>query len=231
MVSRYETGKAFPSGEVLFRLLGLADVDDEIVAFNEAIRDKVATGDPDAKAVEDRFFENLDLGGAFLGINPQSKLYNSPTEQVRVFMALSKQVWNIGFIDIGIIEILAFFVSAAREPKARSVFQKISTYLEVELAALGYDKRQVVDAVLRKFGKGAVVPIGNAQETERRKYQVMIRCPQTKKAVDTGWTTDRESWRRIDLNENPARREVSCPYCQGYHRWNKEDAFLKAVVQ
>lgn len=55
--------------------------------------------------------------------------------------------------------------------------------------------------------------------------QVMIRCPNTDRAVYTGL---RYSWTIFDwvpLEEDPS---VSCPACGEEHAWTKNDAFLRA---
>jgi len=54
-------------------------------------------------------------------------------------------------------------------------------------------------------------------------FQVMIRCPVTGRAIQTGLTADPKTWkdRHIGLNS------VSCPECKQIHTWRKKDAHLE----
>jgi hypothetical protein len=53
-------------------------------------------------------------------------------------------------------------------------------------------------------------------------WDVMIRCPDTGKAVHTCLALELDSWAAIEL---PAQR-VSCPECGKLHKWEKADAWL-----
>ena len=56
-----------------------------------------------------------------------------------------------------------------------------------------------------------------------RVLRVMIRCPRTGKAVETGIeTTSKEEFDRTYEAVPP----VQCPHCGETHRWKKEEAFL-----
>ena len=56
--------------------------------------------------------------------------------------------------------------------------------------------------------------------------RVMIKCPKTGAAVETGRETDREMW------ESPAftlssQRLQECPSCGEEHTWSQTEAFLE----
>ena len=53
---------------------------------------------------------------------------------------------------------------------------------------------------------------------------VMIKCPNTGKAVPTGINMDQASFDSSDMRDNALG---GCPACGGTHVWNKEDAFLE----
>jgi phage terminase large subunit GpA-like protein len=48
---------------------------------------------------------------------------------------------------------------------------------------------------------------------------LMIKCPSTKKLVNTGMNTDRASFERSDYRNNT----VPCPHCGHAHTWSKQD--------
>jgi hypothetical protein len=51
---------------------------------------------------------------------------------------------------------------------------------------------------------------------------VMIRCPQTGKAVATGIDTDPESFRKLP----DVLAFVLCPHCGLEHAWRRDEAWL-----
>jgi endogenous inhibitor of DNA gyrase (YacG/DUF329 family) len=56
-----------------------------------------------------------------------------------------------------------------------------------------------------------------------RVLRVMIRCPNTGRAVDTGVeTTSQEEF----ASEVLVGQSVACPHCGQTHTWSKPDAFL-----
>jgi endogenous inhibitor of DNA gyrase (YacG/DUF329 family) len=56
-----------------------------------------------------------------------------------------------------------------------------------------------------------------------RIFRVMVRCPTTGKAIETGIeTTSQDEFSRTYEAIPPA----DCPHCGQTHRWKKEDAFL-----
>ncbi|MFC2003443.1 hypothetical protein ACFLV4_05825 [Chloroflexota bacterium] len=54
--------------------------------------------------------------------------------------------------------------------------------------------------------------------------RVMIKCPRTGKAVDTGVSMSKESFERSIFKDNEMG---NCPACAGRHVWSNEDAFLE----
>jgi hypothetical protein len=51
---------------------------------------------------------------------------------------------------------------------------------------------------------------------------VMVRCPQTGRAIPTGIETDRESFRRRPVFYSRTR----CPRCRVDHSWFAQDAWV-----
>lgn len=68
-----------------------------------------------------------------------------------------------------------------------------------------------------KFSSG-IVP---GTKTRR----VMIKCPQTGGAVETGVAMDEEAFATVTL-----KYDLKCPACGSVHHWNKSDAFLEPVA-
>ncbi|MFC2067307.1 hypothetical protein ACFLUO_09755 [Chloroflexota bacterium] len=54
--------------------------------------------------------------------------------------------------------------------------------------------------------------------------RVMIVCPRTGKAVETGISMVKESFEHSTFKDNIIG---NCPACTGRHVWSKEDAFLE----
>ena len=54
--------------------------------------------------------------------------------------------------------------------------------------------------------------------------KVMIKCPETGKAVPTGMAMDKASFDTAVLSNNTLG---NCPACGKDHVWSKEDAFLE----
>jgi hypothetical protein len=52
---------------------------------------------------------------------------------------------------------------------------------------------------------------------------VMIKCPETGKAIRTGMSMDKGSFDSSTLTNN----SVGCSECGGSHTWSKEDSWLK----
>ena len=67
-----------------------------------------------------------------------------------------------------------------------------------------------------KFSSG-IVP---GSKTRR----VMIKCPQTGQAVQTGVALDDEAFETVKLDYS-----FQCPACDRTHRWTKSDASLEAT--
>jgi endogenous inhibitor of DNA gyrase (YacG/DUF329 family) len=53
---------------------------------------------------------------------------------------------------------------------------------------------------------------------------IMIKCPNTGKAVPTGMAADEKTWQ--DPTNIFRRNSFRCPACQQKHTWDKKDAFL-----
>ena len=54
---------------------------------------------------------------------------------------------------------------------------------------------------------------------------VMIQCPNTGKAIPTGFDMDKTSFQSSTLNRN----SVGCPACGKTHTWDKKDAWVHEV--
>jgi endogenous inhibitor of DNA gyrase (YacG/DUF329 family) len=52
---------------------------------------------------------------------------------------------------------------------------------------------------------------------------VMIKCPETGKAVSTGFAMDKRTFENATMSNN----SVHCPACGKDHTWEKKDAWLE----
>ncbi len=52
---------------------------------------------------------------------------------------------------------------------------------------------------------------------------VMIKCPTTGQAVETGIAMDKQSFERKNITNN----SVICPACGKKHTWSKKDAWVQ----
>ena len=53
--------------------------------------------------------------------------------------------------------------------------------------------------------------------------EVLIRCPVTHKLLATGIALDVDCFRRAEISD----MTIFCPFCDRYHNWRKEEAFLR----
>jgi hypothetical protein len=211
MLSKYETGKTVPSAEVLLRLREFA-VEKEVEVVTQAIRDRVAGGDPEARKLHELWAKNWEGGEFLLGVTPQSTYHEWPDRTVTAFKALSAELLNRGKIPPELIELMALLVATRDNRAARPIMARISSYLDVELAVLGIKKSEVVTDLLRRI--------------ERPVEQTMfiyIKCPQTGKSVFTNSTATRRQFEATDYTHMSAK----CPHCSFTHYWDKKDAYLQ----
>jgi predicted RNA-binding Zn-ribbon protein involved in translation (DUF1610 family) len=54
--------------------------------------------------------------------------------------------------------------------------------------------------------------------------RVMIACPDTKRPIYTGVSSDEVTFETSQL----AGQSISCPQCGQVHIWNKQDAYLES---
>jgi endogenous inhibitor of DNA gyrase (YacG/DUF329 family) len=57
--------------------------------------------------------------------------------------------------------------------------------------------------------------------------RIMIRCPETGKAVHTRLIADKKTWETSNIWQ---RERFLCPECKKQHTWSKEDAFLDETL-
>ncbi len=194
MVSRYECGRNIPSVGVILRLYKLAETDFEKSAIS-------AVMGPDQDAFQQRARDVLE--------NLQEELHrrSSSPETRKLFMELAAKAARENEVPSALLRLLQAWDRYRHIPEVRNELNEAATRIE-------------------RVGQGMVNPTRRAARPPADKdtrYVVMIRCPQTRKAVDTMMTTDREGWRLADFET----QQVKCPHCHGYHYWNKEDAFLR----
>jgi adenine-specific DNA methylase len=67
-----------------------------------------------------------------------------------------------------------------------------------------------------------IQPAGLYQEEEIYMGMVMVKCPQTGRAIPTGITIDRESFQRSPV----FFRRTRCPICNTEHAWFAREAWV-----
>lgn len=194
VVSRYEAGAVTPSKSVLLHLFQMTRTDFEKSAISAVMGDVNAAFNGACDEVLDVFQAEL------------RKRASSP-ETRKLFVDLAVKAARENEVPSALLRLLQAWDRYRHIPEVRNELNEAATRIE-------------------RVGQGMVNPTRRAARPPADKdtrYVVMIRCPQTRKAVDTMMTTDREGWRLADFET----QQVKCPHCHGYHYWNKEDAFLR----
>lgn len=194
MVSRYESGSVTPSKSVLLNLLPMAETDFEKASICGEM------GDVDV-AFREACDELMEV------FQEELRKHASSPETRKLFMDLAAEAARQNEVPSALLRILQAWKRYNHIQEVRNELNEAATRIE-------------------KVGEGMLVPARRADRPQAdpdTRYIVMIRCPQTRKALDTMWTTDREGWKNAEFE----KQRVKCPHCHGYHDWTKEDAFLR----
>lgn len=195
-ISAYERGELHPSDSVLLLLAMRAENEEERGAVAESMEDP--SGLPDS-AAQSEFFINTRRALEELRAVQKLGTYRPSNREALAELALA--IAQGDYVPNWLVDILGLWWHNRRQRDTWEYFQRAVSSVRMELA-----ERENQEA-----------------EASQTLFRIMIRCPQTKKPVDTHYTTDRESWRNLDLE--PQRLE--CPACGGTHHWRKEDAYLR----
>ncbi len=203
-ISQYETDTVVPSSSVILQMLRLADGEER----NPLL--KVLAGLETEPLADDKgaLFDHIrEVQRQMDGMADKLRL-RTPEDEAEVlrlrFAEAASQVLKSGVLSRPVVGLLNLWLQYQRHPGAEMIFGRAEAFIEVEI----------------KTSRPPSVP---EVKSEKVSYTVMIRCPQTKKPVNTNWTIDRASWRALHLE----RQRVFCPHCLGYHDWTKADAYLR----
>jgi transcriptional regulator with XRE-family HTH domain len=194
MVSRYECGRNIPSVGVILRLYKLAETDFEKSAIS-------AVMGADQDAFQQRARDVLE------DLQAELRKRNSSPETRKLFMELATEAARQTEVPSALLRLFQAWRRYRHIPEVRNELNEAATRIE----KLGEEMVNPARPAIRP-------PAG-----EETQYNVMIRCPQTRKPVNTNWTIDRVSWKALEIE----RQRVFCPHCHGYHDWTKADAYLR----